>query len=82
MKKICVLGIAGFVFLWAGLGLAQDTVKFGGFLPMTGAVAAYGQDASNGIKIAMEMKPTVLGKKVGFCRSPTPRATRSRPQTP
>jgi branched-chain amino acid transport system substrate-binding protein len=66
MKKICVLGIAAFVFLWSGMSLAQDTIKFGGFLPMTGAVAAYGQDAGNGIKIAMEMKPTVLGKKTAF----------------
>ena len=38
----------------------------GGFLPMTGAVAAYGQDAKAGIEIAMEMKPEVLGKKVEF----------------
>jgi len=38
----------------------------GGFLPMTGAVAAYGQDAKAGIEIAMEMKPEVLGKKLNF----------------
>jgi branched-chain amino acid transport system substrate-binding protein len=37
-----------------------------GFLPMTGAVAAYGQDAKAGIEIAMEMKPEVLGKKLNF----------------
>ncbi len=66
MKKIRILGIAGFVLFWAGAGLAQDTIKFGGFLPMTGAVAAYGQDAGNGIKVAMEMKPAVLGKNVSF----------------
>jgi len=33
---------------------------------MTGAVAAYGQDANNGIWIAMQMKPTVLGKKIEY----------------
>jgi branched-chain amino acid transport system substrate-binding protein len=38
----------------------------GGFLPMTGAVAAYGQDAKAGIEIAMEMKPEALGKKLNF----------------
>ena len=54
------------ILLSAGLALAADTIKIGGFLPMTGAVAAYGQDANNGIKIAMGMKPTVLGKKVEF----------------
>ncbi len=38
----------------------EETVlpnAIGGFLPMTGAVAAYGQDAKAGIEIAMEMKP-------------------------
>ncbi len=49
-----------------GVCLAQNTIKIGGFLPMTGAVAAYGQDASVAIQIAMEMVPTVLGKKVEF----------------
>jgi branched-chain amino acid transport system substrate-binding protein len=54
------------VFLVSGWCLAAETIKIGGFLPMTGSVAAYGQDAKNGIQIAMEMKPTVLGKKVEF----------------
>jgi len=54
------------VLLLAGWSFAADTIKIGGWLPMTGAVAAYGQDANDGIAIAMEMKPTVLGKKVEF----------------
>lgn len=67
MPKIIVgTGVILSAMLLAGFSFAADTVKIGGFLPMTGAVAAYGQDASNGIKIAMEMKPTVLGKKVEF----------------
>jgi len=48
---------------------SKETVlpnAIGGFLPMTGAVAAYGQDAKAGIEIAMEMKPEVLGKKLNF----------------
>lgn len=54
------------VLLLAGWSFAADTIKIGGWLPMTGAVAAYGQDANDGIAIAMEMKPSVLGKKVEF----------------
>jgi branched-chain amino acid transport system substrate-binding protein len=54
------------VLLFAVWSFAADTIRIGGFLPMTGAVAAYGQDANNGIAIAMEMRPTVLGKKVEF----------------
>src|SRR4030042_2305745 len=67
MKKILVSTIIlSSVFLFSGLVFAADTIKIGGFLPMTGAVAAYGQDANSGIAIAMEMQPTVLGKKVEF----------------
>jgi len=67
MKKILMSAVILLsVFLFTGLASAADTIKIGGFLPMTGAVAAYGQDAKNGISIAMEMKPTVLDKKVEF----------------
>ena len=67
MKKILVgTFILLSVLLLAGWSFAADTIKIGGWLPMTGAVAAYGQDANDGIAIAMEMKPTVLGKKVEF----------------
>ena len=65
MKKI-LAGVLLSILLSAGFAFAADTIKIGGFLPMTGAVAAYGQDANNGIKIVMEMKPAVLGKKVEF----------------
>jgi branched-chain amino acid transport system substrate-binding protein len=67
MKRIFMsVAVICSILLLAGWGLAQNTIKLGGFLPMTGAVAAYGQDAKNGIEIAMQMKPTVLGKKVEF----------------
>jgi len=67
MKKILVGTFILFVvLLLAGWSFAADTIKIGGWLPMTGAVAAYGQDANSGIAIAMEMQPTVLGKKVEF----------------
>ena len=65
MKKAFI----GTAVLFSGLLFATgsngaETIKFGGWLPMTGAVAAYGQDAWSGIQIAMEMKPSVLGAKV------------------
>lgn len=67
MKKV-LMGSVIFssVLFMTGFCLAQNTIKIGGFLPMTGAVAAYGQDASAAIQLAMEMMPTVLGKKVEF----------------
>jgi branched-chain amino acid transport system substrate-binding protein len=66
MKKFLMgVSIVCSILVLAGLGLAQN-IKVGGFLPMTGAVAAYGQDAKVGIEIAMGMKPTVLGRKVEF----------------
>ena len=67
MKRVLLGTVILFsIFIWASWGFTADTIKFGGFLPMTGAVAAYGQDAKNGIAIAMEMNPMVLGKKVEF----------------
>lgn len=43
---------------------AEETIKIGAYLPMTGSVASYGQMEWNGIQVANEMKPTVLGKKI------------------
>jgi branched-chain amino acid transport system substrate-binding protein len=48
----------------AAPALAQETIKIGAYLPMTGAVAAYGESEWAGIQIANEMEPTVLGKKI------------------
>jgi len=65
MKKVLIGTFIFFsVLIWAGWSFAAETIKLGGWLPMTGAVAAYGQDAWAGIQIAMQMKPNVLGKKV------------------
>jgi branched-chain amino acid transport system substrate-binding protein len=47
-----------------GGAAAQEVIKIGAYLPMTGAVASYGQMEWAGIQIAQEMQPTVLGKKV------------------
>ena len=65
MKKVLIGTFIFFsVLIWAGWSFAAETIKLGGWLPMTGAVAAYGQDAWAGMQIAMQMKPNVLGKKV------------------
>jgi branched-chain amino acid transport system substrate-binding protein len=65
MGKILVTTGAIFCLLsLATFPSAAETIKIGAYLPMTGAVAAYGQDAWNGIQIAREMRPTVLGRNV------------------
>ena len=43
---------------------AQDNIKIGVYLPMTGGVAAYGKMEWEGIQIANSMAPEVLGKKI------------------
>jgi len=55
-----------FVIALTGVSFAQkgDTIRIGVFLPMTGGVAAYGQEEWEGIQVANQMQPTVLGKKV------------------
>lgn len=47
-----------------GQAKAADTIKIGEYLPMTGAVAAYGEMENAGITIANQMEPEVLGKKI------------------
>jgi branched-chain amino acid transport system substrate-binding protein len=68
MRKTSVLAVLALlgVFLVGipGLGMAQDVIKLGAFLPMTGGVAAYGDMEWSGIQIAHDMEPTVLGKKI------------------
>lgn len=44
--------------------MAEETIKIGAYLPMTGAVAGYGQQEWAGIQLANEMQSTVLGKKI------------------
>jgi branched-chain amino acid transport system substrate-binding protein len=50
---------------------AQDFVRFGAYLPMTGGVAAYGQMEWKGIEIAKSMEPEILGKKIEVVREDT-----------
>ncbi len=65
MKKFLMLtGIVVVLSLLGGIGWTAEVIKIGAFLPMTGSVAAYGQDAWSGIQIAREMKGMILGKNI------------------
>jgi len=48
----------------SGSVMAQETLKIGAYLPMTGGVAAYGDMEWSGLQIAKDMEPEILGKKV------------------
>ena len=62
---LAMMMVMTFVFCgMVGQGVAADTIKLGAYLPMTGAVAAYGQMEWDGIQIAKEMEPKVLGKTI------------------
>ena len=57
---VLILGLAGSPSALA----APQPMVVGVVLPMTGAVAAYGQMVWTGIKIAHQMQPTVAGRQV------------------
>ncbi len=59
---MALIAMVGIVFF--GSAQAQDVIKVGAYLPMTGAVAAYGESEWAGIQIARDMEPEVLGKKI------------------
>ncbi len=44
--------------------IGAGTIKIGVAFPMTGGIAAFGQMTLNGVKVAEELYPTVLGKKI------------------
>ena len=62
-----VLGIASFALatLFAGSAFAQDSVKIGLILPMTGPQASTGKQIDAGVKLYMQQHgSTVAGKKI------------------
>jgi branched-chain amino acid transport system substrate-binding protein len=70
-EKLCRFKMFSVVtVLLAALGffshpvLAEDHIKIGVYLPMTGGVAAYGKMEWSGIQTANSMAPEVLGKKI------------------
>ena len=62
LRKVLLAGLLVMVF--AGMALASDVIKIGVYEPMTGQNAYGGQLTVNGIKLAHEEAPEVLGKKV------------------
>ena len=63
MFSVVTVILAVFGFL-SGTVPAQDYIKIGIYLPMTGGVAAYGKMEWQGIQTANSMAPEALGKKV------------------
>jgi branched-chain amino acid transport system substrate-binding protein len=67
-KRGSIMQIAAGVVLAAGLGapaLAQDTVKIGLIVPLTGGQASTGKQIDNAIKLYMQQNgDTVAGKKI------------------
>ena len=65
MKKLSLfLVVALMVLTFGTTSFAADEVKIGVILPMTGPVAAFGQMTWEGIELANELRPQVLGKPV------------------
>ena len=63
-RVLAILMALAFTLGMFGSASAAKTVRIGVYLPMTGSVAAYGEMEWAGIRIANEMQPEVLGKKV------------------
>lgn len=65
MRRIFVILTALLMTVFtAGPALAAEPVKIGVILPITGPAAPYGQAALQGIRLAQEHQPTVLGRTV------------------
>ena len=56
MKKLSLIALAAAVAISSA---AAKEIKIGVVLPITGAVAAYGQTAWAGIKLANKLEPTL-----------------------
>ena len=67
MKRVTVLLIIGLVIGVGLVGLADDTIKIGALVPLTGAIAPYGPPILDGAKLAVDQINAaggVLGKKL------------------
>ena len=65
MKKLGML-LMGWscVLLMTGLAFAADPIKIGIYEPMTGAMAAGGQQTVEGIELAHELKGEIIGRPI------------------
>ena len=67
MKRIIALLIVGLIVSVGLAGIAEDTIKVGALVPLTGAIAPYGPPILDGAKLAVEQINAaggVLGKKL------------------
>ena len=64
MKKIAVLVVLGWVLLFSLAVFAADPVKIGVYEPMTGSMAAGGQQTMEGVTLAHELRKEVLGRPI------------------
>lgn len=64
MKKVITLALLMFLMLVGTAVAADDTIRIGVFLPLTGSNAYGGQLELDGLQMAYKEAPTVLGKKV------------------
>ena len=64
MKKIAVLVVLGWVVLFSLAVFAADPVKIGVYEPMTGSMAAGGQQTMEGVTLAHELRKEVLGRPI------------------
>ncbi|GAB1398816.1 ABC transporter substrate-binding protein [Aminivibrio sp.] len=64
MKLRHVLLTVLLIFVLTGTALAEDTIKIGVYLPLTGRTAFGGQLELEGVQMAHKEVPEVLGKKV------------------
>lgn len=64
-RRSALLGLAGAAVLFSAPALAQETVKIGLIVPMTGGQASTGKQIDNAIKLYMQQNgSTVAGKKI------------------
>ena len=68
MKRITAILLA-LMLLLTGAALAEDTIKIGVFEPLTGSYAGGGAMEVEGIELAHEMYPEVLGKQIELVKA-------------
>lgn len=65
MKRVLFLLNLAILNLWFLPEIIQaEEIKIGCYIPMTGAAAAMGQVTWQGIEVARQLKPTILGKNI------------------
>ena len=64
MKKYTLILILVLVMVFSLCAIANESIKIGVHEPMTGPIAAGGQQTMEGVNLAYEQTSEVLGKKI------------------